>query len=54
MDWMIERIDGLASSAKASAAQETRKILFASGGRCNPLKRLKTAKEMQGNPSLFL
>jgi hypothetical protein len=54
MDWTIERVDGLASSAKASATQETRRILFAPGGRRNPLKRLKTAKEIQGNPSLFL
>jgi hypothetical protein len=54
MDWTIERVDGLASSAKASATQETRRILFAPGGRRNPLKRLKTDKEIQGNPSLFL
>jgi hypothetical protein len=46
MDWTIERVDGLASSAQASATQETRRILFAPGGRRNPLKRLKTDKEI--------
>jgi hypothetical protein len=54
MDWTIERVDGVASSAQASATQETRRILFAPGGRRNPLKRLNPDKGIQGNQSLFL
>jgi hypothetical protein len=46
MDWTIERVDGLASSAKASATQETRKILFCLGGSLQPTEK---AQNRQGN-----
>jgi hypothetical protein len=46
MDWTIERVDGLASSAKASATQETRRILFAPGGSAQPIEK---AQNGQGN-----
>jgi hypothetical protein len=44
MDWTIERVDGLASSAKASATQETRKILFASGGSVQPIEKAQNGQ----------
>jgi hypothetical protein len=45
MDWTIERVDGLASSAKASATQETRKV-FCPGGSVQPTEK---AQNGQGN-----
>jgi hypothetical protein len=46
MDWTIERVDGLASSAKASATRETGRILFARGGSAQPIEK---AQNGQGN-----
>ena len=54
MDWTIERVDGLAWKREGLGDPGDKKDFFAPGGRCNPLKRLKTDKEIQGNPSLFL
>jgi hypothetical protein len=50
----IASLDGIAEGAKTSGAPRARKRFFVAGGRRNALKRLKTAKEIKGNQSLFL
>jgi len=47
MDWRIEDFDENALSAKGSGDPGKQQRFFAPGGQRNPLKRLKTDKEIQ-------
>jgi hypothetical protein len=51
--FQVASIDAIAYGAKASADPGAKKV-FLPQGVANPLKRLKTAKEIKGNQSLFL